>query len=301
MLKILGILLLCPTLTFSQDYFKNHFGGTAGLVLNFGTHINAIGLNLKGYYTDHFFQVNASSTVYFYEKGLGERKSYWESRNAVGLVLLAGKRQMDVDFQLDGLNHQTPYNYGLGFNYLMYFDNAGTSQFSGGFSGHIRNFSMYYENDVFGGRAKDRFRTGQFYFSYRSGRFKAGIGMSIWTGETRGVVKQNVTSDKMPGGFKILEDLPYGKTSHGILYGSFVYNLGMGQTVHLKAGIDSEHIRHGIQNRLIHDLLFLPKKIKRKTPHYPRLDEFGCPVFEKEDVRKSKLYLQFGTNDNWSN
>ncbi|MDX2361307.1 MAG: polymorphic toxin type 23 domain-containing protein [Crocinitomicaceae bacterium] len=301
MLKILSILLLCPTLVFSQDYFKNHFGGTAGLVLNFGTHINAIGLNLKGYYTDYFFQVNANSTVYFYEKGLGQRTRFWESRNAVGLVLLAGKRQMESDFQLDGLNHQTPYNYGLGFNYLMYFDNAGTSQYSGGFSAHIKNVSIYHENDVFGGRSKDRFRTGQFYITYRSGDFKAGIGISMWTGETAGARWERAPTDNAPNGFKILEDLPYGRTSHGILYGSFMYNLGMGQTVHLKAGIDSENIRHAFQNRLIHDLIFLPKKIERKSPHYPRLDEFGSPAFTDEDVRRSKFYLQFGMNENWSN
>jgi hypothetical protein len=102
-----------------------------------------------------------------------------------------------------------------------------------------------------------------------------------------------------PSGFRLLEDLPYGRTSHGIAYGGVYYNLGAGQNVHLKLGIDSEHLRHSVQNRFIHDLLFLPKKIERNTPHYPRLDETGCPVFEKSTVRKNRFYYQQGLNEHW--
>lgn len=65
--------------------------------------------------------------------------------------------------------------------------------------------------------------------------------------------------------------------------------------------MDSESIRHGFQNRLIHDLIFLPKKVERTTPHYPRLDQYGCPVFDKESIRPNKLFLQWGINDNWAN
>ncbi|MCH2230326.1 MAG: polymorphic toxin type 23 domain-containing protein [Crocinitomicaceae bacterium] len=285
----------------AQDYFKDHFGATVGVSLNFGTHLTAIGLNLKGYYTDYFFQVNAGSTVYFYEKGLAKRNSFWESRTNFGLVLLAGKKQMDRDFQLDGLNHQTNYNFGLGYNYVMYFDNVGTSQRSGAFGFHLKNVSIYHENDVFGGQAKDRFRTGHFYVSYRKDDLKIGGGFNLWTGETSGAYWEKLKMKNTPNGFKILEDLPYGKTSHGILYASVIYNLPYGQDAHFKVGIDSENIRHAIQNRLIHDLIFLPEKLERTTPHYPRLDENGCPAFDVQDVRRLKFYMQFGMNENWSN
>ena len=305
MLKLLGIiLLLLPNLSFGQNYFKDHFGATAGVVLDFGSHINAVGINLKGYYIDYFFQANVSSTIYFYGNGYGGRKKYWENRNALGLVLLAGKKEMDVDFQLDGLNHQTPYNLGLGYNYVWYRDNAGTSQNSGGFAFHIKNVSVYHENDVFGGQAKDRFRTGHFYVTYRQENFKLGMGINLWTGESSGARWEKIHLEKTPHGFKILEDLPYGKTSHGNLYGTFIYNLPYGQDIHLKLGVDSENVRHAIQNRLIHDMFILPgftKLINRVTPHYPRLDENGCPVFNKEDVRPSKVFFQFGMNENWSN
>ena len=303
MFKILGILLLVPSLSFGQNYFKNHFGATVGVVLDFGSHVNTVGINFKGYYTDFFYQANLSSTISFYGNGYGKRKHFWETRNAFGIVLLTGKKEMDVDFQLDGLNHQTPFNLGVGYNYILYRDNAGTSQNSGGFALHVKNVSVYHENDVFGGRAKDRFRTGHFYITYRQNDFKVGLGVNLWTGESSGAKWEKIHLDKAPNGFKILEDLPYGKTSHGILYGAFIYNLPYGQDVHLKLGLDSENIRHGIQNRLIHDMFILPgltERINRVTPHYPRLDKYGCPVFDN-NIPPSSLFLQFGMNQNWSN
>lgn len=298
---ILILLILNPIYSKSQTYFESHFGGTIGLVFDIGTHVNTVGVNIKGYYTDYFFQLNAGSTFKLNLTSYGKRKRFWEFRNVLGLVILADENKNEIDYQLDGLNHQTTFNYGVGFNYVIYHDNIGTSQQSGGFSAHINKISIYHENDVFGGQAKDRFRTGHFLITYREQDFKIGAGFNLWTGETSNSKWERLNSDKMPSGYRCLEDLPYGKTSHGILYGSFTYNFSYGQYAYAKIGIDSEHVRHAIQNRLMHDLTFLPKKIERKTPHYPRLDENGCIVFTKEQARKNLLYLQMGANDNWSN
>ena len=301
MKKLFLLLLLWPFLAEGQNYLREHTGVTIGLTANFGSHINAVGINAGAYYTDYFFQVNAGSTIYFYGKGYGGRTNFWESRNHVGLVLLGGKKQMPVDFQFDGLNHQTNYNLGLGYNYIWYFDNIGTSQRSGGFAIHIKNFTFYHENDVFAGNADDRYRTGHFYLSYRDSSFKLGTGIAIWTGETRNGKRIRENHGKMANGYKIIDNLPYGKTSHGNGYVSFVYNLPYQQNAHLRLGIDSEHFRHAIQNRLVHDLIFLPKGIDRNSCHYPRLDKFGFATFEKEEVRPSVFYTQFGINENWSN
>lgn len=285
----------------AQSYIQSHTGASLGIVFNVGTHVNSIGLNAKAYYTDYFFQANVGTTVYLHQKSYGNRTYFWENRNSFGLVLLAGKREKLPDFQLDGLNHQTAYNYGVAFNYLIYRDNVGTSQLSGGFGLHLKNFSVYHENDVFGGQAKDRFRTGHVYASYQYKEFKFGTGINIWTGETKNSRWEKIHLDKCPNGFRILEDLPFGNTSHGIFYGSIIYQLPYAQTAHLRLGVDSEHVRHGFQNRFAHDLIFLPKKIERTTPHYPRLDEHGCPVFYKEQARKDKLFLEWSANENWSN
>lgn len=272
--------------------------------MNIGTHQTDFGLNVKLYYTDYFFQVNTSSSFYIYGHNLGQRRKMLETRNAVGLILMAGKKEMPIDFQLDGLNHQTAYNFAMGYNFIFYNDNKGTSQTSGGIALHLKHVSIYHENDVFAGGAKDRFRTAHLYLSYRNKEYKLGTGVRLWTGETAGAWRQNVDNEDMPNGCKILEDLPYGNTSHGIAYASFIYQLPYQQDIHLRLGADSEQIRHIVQNKMIHDLWILPgirKLFKHTTPHYPRLDENGCPVFNKEDARKDKFYMQFGMNENWSN
>ena len=295
------LIIIFPFFLYSQNYIKEHIGVNAGIVLNFGSHINAIGLNLNTYYTDYFFQLNAGSTIYFYGTAYGGRRKFWENRNSIGLVLLAGKRNTVRDFQFDGLNHQTNYDYGIAYNYLWYFDNVGTSQRSGGFAIHLKNISLYHENDVFAGGAMDRFRTGHFLISYKRENFKLATGLAIWTGETKDGIKVNHKEGKMRKGYKSLEESHYGKTSHGNSYISVVSNLPFQQNFHFRIGMDSEHMRHAIQNRLIHDMLLLPAKMNKTSYHYPRLDINGCPTFEKETVRPSKLYTQFGINENWSN
>ncbi len=294
------LLLLYTVQVRAQNYFTQHVGGSIGLVVNVGSHSNTIGINFKGYYTDYFYQANVNSTFYFHGRNYGGRTKFTENRSAMGIVLLGGKKQMTPDFLLDGLNHQTNYNLGIGYNYLWYFDNKGTSQRSGGFGLHIKKLSIYHENDFFGGRGRDRFRTGHINISYRTENIRYSAGINIWTGESRGSPWQKVGWNKCPNGYRNLEGLPYGKTSHGILYGGILYNLPYNQLAIMRIGIDSEQVRHGFQNRLIHDLVFLPKSVKHDTPHYPRLDSLGCPIFEKKDRRKDLLYFQFGANGNWS-
>jgi hypothetical protein len=301
MKKIILPLLLLPLISIGQTFSGQKVGASIGLLLNIGTHVNSVGVSFKANYHDFFYQLNAGTTMTFNLTSYGDRKKFWETRSYLGLILLAGKKQLLPDFQLDGLLHNTVYNYGIGYNYCWYYDNAGTSQRSAGWGMHLKNLAILFENDVFAGQAKDRFRTGHLAFSYRKQDLKFTSGLYLWTGETANSVWQHLSMNYCPSGFRILEDLPYGKSSHGIIYGGISYNIGFGQIAQMRIGIDSEQIRHGFQNRLTHDLLFLPKKIERNTPHYPRLDENGCPVFEKSLIRKNKFYLQFGANENWSN
>lgn len=297
----LFIFLFLPAVLFGQQFSSSKFGGTVGLFFTMGTHKHSYGINLKAYYADYFYQLNVGNSFTWNAYSFGSRKKFFESRTSVGALLLADKRKETIDFELDGLNHQTQANYGIGYNYLIYWDNAKTSQLSGGWSMHIKNFSMKFENDVFGGQAKDRFRTGHLTASYLYNQFKWTLGLSMWTGETAGSNWVKMPMDNCPSGFRYLDELPFGKTSHGILYGGMTTSLPYGNTAHFRVGVDSENVRHFFQNRLTHDLILLPKSIERNTPHYPRLDQYGCPTFEKDSVRKDRFYMQFGLNDNWGN
>ncbi len=301
MKKIIQLFCFLPFLSVSQWSSIPHFGANIGLLLNVGTHVNRIGFTINAFYSDYFYQLNLGNSSTFNLTSYGKRKNFFESRSSIGMLLLAGRKNNEIDIQFDGLLHNTSFEYGLGFNYLWYLDNVNTSQLSGGWGLHIKNISMLFENDVFGGQARDRFRTGQLTFRYRREAFAATFGLYLWTGETRNTNWVKESTDRCPNGYRSLEDTEYGRTSHGILFGGFSYHLGYGQFAFVKTGIDSEHIRHAFQNRLIHDLIFLPKKMKRNTPHYPRLDADGCPVFDPSKVRKDRWYFQIGSNENWSN
>ena len=286
---------------FAQFHSNPKVGFQIGAILNFGTHVNALGLTGGVYYTDFFYQFNVSSQLKYNFTSYGGRRMFWENRNAFGLVLLGGKRDLTPDFQLDGLNHQTSFSNGIAFNYLWYFDQAGTSQRSGAWGLHVNYFSLAFENDVFGGQARDKFRTGIIQVNYRYQDWKFFTHLYLWTGETRNSFWNKTPLPKCPSGFRCLDSLPYGKTSHGILAFGAYRNLVYNQVLTLKTGFDSEQVRHLVQNRFAHDLIWLPKKIERNTPHYPRLNEFGLPVFEKSQIRKTRFFLQGSLNEVWSN
>ena len=155
--------------------------------------------------------------------------------------------------------------------------------------------NFYHENDAFAGIATDRFRTGNLLIQWSDSLFKIGAGLEIWTGETTGGPKQ-FKPEKYPKAFKDLSTLSFGKTSHGIIYSQVQYKAFVNQTLSCKMGIDSEEVRHIFQNRLFHDLPFLPKKYQNQTPHYPRLNSEGLPVFKKNEARKNSFYFSIGTH-----
>jgi hypothetical protein len=285
---------------FSQEYTNKTIGLKLGILANFGSHSNQIGVQLNTYLNYGFAQLNAGNTLTFSFTNLANRKYFVENRSSLGLLLLGGRKRMESDFMWDGLRHQTKYENAVGYNFLWYRDNSGTSQNSGGWTAQFSNFQVFFENDIFAGTGKDKYRTGHLMLGYRYKEFNFQFGTKLWTGETAGSDWRKIHLDNCPSGFRLLEDLPYGKTSHGIAYGGLAYKMPSGNYITSQLGIDSEQVRHLFQNRLSHDMILFPKKMERKTPHYPRLDDFGCPVFFKEDAKKDKIYFKMGLNSVWS-
>lgn len=295
-----GFLLLVAVfqinLGFSQLIQEDHWGVQVGLTANFGTHINQFGVKVQGYYTQKFVQINAGNQFLINASNLANRQDYIENRINVGAVLLAGERNSLPTFILDGLNHQTRYNYGIGYNYLWYLDNADTYQVSGGFGFHIKQFSLLVENDIFSGNGRDRFRTSFTQLNYHNEMINVKLNTQLWTGETWGTELKNLDDKPYPVGYKDLRNTLYGKNSHGILSVGVDYHLFEGNSLSASIGIDSERVRHGLQNRFMHDKPFIPKKWRKPNVNYPMLDQYGLPVHDKDEARKTKLYFQFGLN-----
>ena len=299
-LFLLFSLTISVTNSFSQSLQEENWGVKAGLVVNIGSHSNQLGVRLNGYVNYAFAQVNLENNTTFSLTNLAKRRNMWENRLSLGAMLLGGTRSQDQDFVWGGLHHQTTYKNAIGYNYLWYRDNKQTSQNSGGWTIQSSGFQLFFENDIFAGTGRDKFRTGQLQLGYQYQELIFQAGIQLWTGETRGSRWEKIHLDKCPSGFRILEDLPYGKTSHGIFFVGANYKLPYNNFASARLGFDSEQVRHAFQNRFSHDLILLPKGIERKTPHYPRLSDDGCPVFFKEDIRKTRFYGQLGLNNNWS-
>ena len=294
--KLFFIFIFLISTGYSQVFQSENFGVKIGLQVQVGTHIDRIGLILQGYYTDYFYQINAGSSIQYSFKGYGGTRNFWSSRTNAGAILLAGKRQTIPQFNLDGLNHNTAYNLGLGYNYLWYRNNAGTSQNSGGWSAHVKEFSLYLENDIFAGQGRDRFRTGNLILMYHQENFAIKYGVEMWTGETRSAKIIKDAKIDCRGGYKKLDALPFGKTSSGNMFIGIDALFPYGNVAYFSVGLDSENVRDFFQNKIVHNSPFAKDTKGEHLPIYPMLDSNGFAVFNSQNKRKDKPYLQIGYN-----
>jgi hypothetical protein len=295
--RLLFLFVLFPLLVSGQNRWKPGAGVKATILVSFGSHQNAFGFKLDAYTGNDFVQINAGITTRYFLTNLGKRTHFGEMRLSAGGVLMFGKAGNPRNMDWDGPLHQSKSDYSIGYAHYWYLDRVGTSQRSGAWNLGIRYIDLLMENDVFGGQAKDRFRTGGLVVSYRDSLYKASIGLAIWTGETAETVWDKTPLPGAPNGYRDLSSRPYGKLNHGILYGEFKHRFTGVQTAGTRLGWDSEQIRHVFQNKLSHDLVLFPKKMIRRTPHYPRLDENGNNVFTRKEARKPQLYFQTFLND----
>ncbi|WP_234369126.1 polymorphic toxin type 23 domain-containing protein [Brumimicrobium mesophilum] len=284
----------------AQKWNDDQWGIQVALTADLGTHINQIGLKVQGYYKYNFAQLNFGNHLRFNATHFGGRKKYLTQRINTGIVILSGGENSRPQLIYDGLNHQSEHNYALAYNYLWYIDNAGSSQRSGGFGFHIHQISLYIENDLFAGSGRDMYRTSHASASYHDDLYNFSLNTQLWTGDTRGTRLQNTQDSIYVLGYKDLSATHYGKTSHGILSLGFDHQINYGNHVSALVGIDSERIRHGLQNRFMHDKKFVPMRWRKPNVNYPMLNSEGFPVHYKEEAAPAKFFMQFGLNRSFS-
>lgn len=282
---------------FGQFHSTISAGGKIALMVAIGTHQTAYGVSVNGFVAHPNLQLNGGITYRFFATNLGGRCHFGEWRMSAGAVIKGGKSNNPINFDFSGVTHQSTAPYSIGYAYLFYRDRVGTSQNSGVWNLGLKRVDVLFENDVFAGQSKDRFRTGFLSVSYRDNNQKATLGLQIWTGETRHSTWYHDHQNKMPNGYREIAPLAYGYLNHGILFGEFKQSIAFGQVGGVRLGWDSEQIRHVFQNRISHDLVWLPQRMKRNTPHYPRLSEQGESVFSKSQARKSSPFYQVFLND----
>jgi hypothetical protein len=214
--------------------------------------------------------------------------------------LFSGKKTNPIPFELGYLNHQSSSPYSLGYGYIWYFDGLETRQRSGSWKVEIERISLTFENDLFGGQGKDRFRTGALLLSYRDSMQSVSLGVQLWTGETKGGRVFPESTNEFPNGYKDLSANYLGKTSHGIVFVGYTKKVALHVAPTFRLGVDSEYVRHLFQNKISHNLGNLPFRKTHKSVYYPMFSIEGYPVLNHSQIRKSKPYFQYSFNEQTS-
>jgi len=269
-------------------------GFQAQITLKVGQPINQVGVQTNLFYSLNFAQIATGfkSTVFF--SGLGPKCVYFENRAHVSVHAAWGKMHSVNPLFVHPLLQQIGKRNSLGYAYFWYWDTRKTSQQSGAWSLQLNRAFVYFENDLFAGQGRDRFRSGVLQMAYLDSLQMASINIKIWTGETRGarVTEQSLSNLRS---YKDLSASLYGKYSNGIA--SLSYSRSIDQFVlGTEIGIDDERIRHFFQNKLTHDFPYFYKKNASRNRHVPMLDEFGYPYLypSTQNLRKSRIVLQTG-------
>lgn len=292
----------CSFLSFSQlirdSDKKSGFGLKVGVVIAVGNRFQRMGLTLQGYYFYDFIQINAEVRAYHNLKNLGPAFEYNEAVTSLGAVLAYGGKQTYYNPFLSSVSNQTKRAYSIGYSYNIYFNKIRTDQRTGIIALQFGDVSIISENDLYAHPLKDRFRTGAFLVQYQyKDYFQVAVNCTLWTGKM-GTECRGDTNFPYIGYIDTTGGL-YTRYSHGLLSAQFKMNMTHGQNAQLNLGIDAEQVRNAIQNRLIHDMIIIPRKWF--TPincHIPMLDENGDQYLYRkgQKIRKPKFYWNTFSN-----
>lgn len=298
---ILTFLFLCGSCCYAQEVVlqTDPFGFNAGASVSWGTHINRLGIFAGAYYYYGHVQVNTLGRVSYNFKHLGPTSRGWEKQIGLG-VAYGFQRGGEFNPFHHLVSNQMGWKQSIGFGYYYYRDDWETSQFTGTVGYQGGNFELIHENDAFG-ISSDRYRTASLLVAYRKQNTRVGLNTTLWTGNGN---DDNVVivheSDFARFGYKDFSAVKHGKFSHGLLSAQIDHSFSYGQSARLNAGVDSEHLRNLLQNKIMHDMYMWPARWNTsKNPHVPMVDRNGNPYLYKEgqQVRKDRFYLNFGFNE----
>lgn len=297
----LGMMLL-PSIGMTQIDPQTTFMGMGGLSFRFGSYVNQVGIIAQLAYLEDFIQVNSHVRLTYNVSQLGPRPRIpgWEFQASIGAVVAYGPNYPVQPF-LSPVSSQLGRRYATGYAWTYYRDQMKTSQWTATIGQHASDFSIISENDAYTGFIDDRFRTGTLAVLYRIENYELGWSTILWTGDTRSKGVKKIKESDYPAkhGYKDLSTALYGGFSHGISCLQAKVLLPYNQVGQAQLGVDSEQIRHLLQNKLIHDMVFLPDEwIKAKNFHVPMVDKDGKPfLFEDgQELKAAVLYVNLALN-----
>lgn len=283
----------------SPNVLRSNFGVYGGLHMSFGSHVQRLGLNL-GFFAYHGqVQSNTEIKLYWNYKNLGPDRRHSELVISQGLVLAYGeKRQAESPFYSLTAN-QTGYANALAYAYNAYFNRIQTSQQTGILALQFGDIFLLSENDLLAKASLDRFRTGAFMLVYQyQSLYQFGLVCNLWTGQM-GPGQVPGTANFPVRCYMDSSGGRYTQYSHGLLAAQFKAALPYRQIAQARLGIDAEQLRNAVQNKVMHDMVFLPEKWRPiSNCHIPMLCKDGSPyLYEaQQELKEARLYLEAGLN-----
>lgn len=270
-----SMLWLCAATASAQQWLAHNQGVTVGVVAAMGNRYQRIGVVAQAYYIHQQVQLNAAVRVYRSYKNTGPAMRYNEIVATSGVVVGYGRQRLTENPFVGVVANQTQYTNSVGYAYNLYLNSIKTSQQTGIVSFQWGDVGIVMENDIFARPTLDRFRTGAFLVSYRhQNLYEWAINCTLWTGQMGNKVTTNAGYPYV--GYMDTTGGLYTQYSHGLLSGQMKVAMPMGQNLQANIGVDAEQVRHAVQNRGIHDMVFLPSKWRsRKNCHIPMLDTVG--------------------------
>lgn len=306
-LFLFSIYFICSFCVFAQDVGAFSFRFKIGLIVEYGSHVNRLGIVASTASQFEATQFNAELRGYYNFKTFGPPQKGVETVWSLGIAQGFGQNFYAENPLVDSHFFNSGRQYALGYTFSKYDDKMETSQGTGSVFFAHRDFFLNFENDLFGNtHGRDRFRTGGVSLHYYYDRWLFTVKNIIWTGETRCKEKVSHTDTDYPSryGYQDVTKCKYGNFSHGIaaINVRFMPEDWFGQNFYAALGLDHEKIRHFFQNKLVHDMYFVPDKINpSQNLHYPMLDVDGEPyLFLKDQIlKKPRLYAQLSANGHW--
>jgi len=297
-----GFFAFCKPLQAQETIYQNkNIGFNISANFAVGTHFQRLGLNFNLFYLNKSLQTNSEVRMYFSFKNLGPKFIYEELVLSQGLVFAYGSKQDFYNPFINSVSNQTTRKNSIAYSYNYYINKIKTRQVTGIAAFQFNSVSVILENDILAKAILDRFRTGAFLIQYQyKDIYQAGINCTMWTG------KMGKTTDIDHAKiytkcYMDTTDGKYSKLSHGLLSAQFKWNIGAAQNVQANIGVDAEQVRNAVQNRFIHNMRFIPKKLnKTHNCHIPMIDDKGEQYLFKEGqkVRNPELYWNVFSNAN---
>ena len=301
----------------AQTLTTSDWGVRLGVHYQFGTIVNRVGCFSKAYFSYRDVQFNVALRWQFNMSNYGPPKSGQEFVLKGGAAWAWGQATDLNALRWTSAGHQSNKRHHIGYSFNHYWDQIGTNQSTGTLQLQLHRWAFTIENDAFAGPPADKFRTAAARLSYQPNpQILIAIASTLWTGDPfTNFIDTQVSNSGYPSrfGYRDMRNANYGKYSHGILNMLVQYQppleasiTGLNHHWHfepslrLATGIDSEWVRHILQNIIIHDLPFIPARFNpAKHPHIPMVCEDGSQYLflPFQRVKPASTFVQWGCNE----